>query len=531
MQDDGLTLVDALLAEQRTLTPVERFSQEHSCRAPTSPGLIYRDLLPSRSPQAGEQYAFQVDLDACSGCKACVSACHSLNGLDEHETWRSVGLLHGLERIRPVQQTVTTACHHCVDPGCLSGCPVLAYDKDPATGIVRHLDDQCIGCQYCVMKCPYEVPVYSKARGIVRKCDLCVNRLAVGEAPACAQACPSGAITITLIAREAIRRQFRAEPSGNTFLPDSPDPSITLPSTRYVTQRPATLATVAADGHQPRLEHPHWPLVFMLVLTQASAGMWLAGACHPLPVLGRLTAFALLALGLGVAPLHLGQPLKAWRAWLGWRTSWLSREILAFGLFGSVSAAATTLPWLAARIGSLSWLEAWVSVGAAVTGLAAVLASAMVYIDTHRPVWSPRVSLGNFLGTTAVVGAAVAAALCHVTGAADAAFRYALFAVFSGSVLFAWRQREHRLALDDEASPIHLNARAVTELLPGPAAVYVTLAAGALAFLACSAGNVLGWASGWSVLAAFALVPSEICARYLFFTAGAGQRMPGGVGV
>jgi ferredoxin len=81
--------------------------------------------------------------------------------------------------------------HHCVDPACLSGCPVLVYDKYPATGIVRHLDDQCIGCQYCVMKCPCEVPRYSARRGIVRKCDMCGNRLSQGEAPACVQACPS----------------------------------------------------------------------------------------------------------------------------------------------------------------------------------------------------------------------------------------------------------------------------------------------------------------------------------------------------
>src|SRR5690606_34885961 len=58
----------------------------------------------------------------------------------------------------PVLQHVTTACHHCVEPGCLHGCPVLAYEKDPVTGIVRHLDDQCIGCTYCVLMCPYEVP-------------------------------------------------------------------------------------------------------------------------------------------------------------------------------------------------------------------------------------------------------------------------------------------------------------------------------------------------------------------------------------
>src|SRR5918993_1457956 len=83
---------------------------------------------PSR-PLPGEQYAFEVDLDSCTGCKSCVAACHSLNGLDDDETWRDVGMLVGDVYV-PYQQTVTTACHHCVDPACANGCPVLAYEKD-----------------------------------------------------------------------------------------------------------------------------------------------------------------------------------------------------------------------------------------------------------------------------------------------------------------------------------------------------------------------------------------------------------------
>jgi formate dehydrogenase iron-sulfur subunit len=86
----------------------------------------------------------------------------------------------------------------------MNGCPVLAYEKDAKTGIVRHLDDQCIGCQYCVLKCPYEVPRYSSRLGIVRKCDMCANRLSVGEAPACVQSCPSAAIKITVVAKEVV---------------------------------------------------------------------------------------------------------------------------------------------------------------------------------------------------------------------------------------------------------------------------------------------------------------------------------------
>ena len=85
------TLIDELLFEQRALTAVERFSRHHDASGHSSKQKTYHALLPARSPKPGEQYAFQVDLDACSGCKACVAGCHSMNGLDENETWREVG--------------------------------------------------------------------------------------------------------------------------------------------------------------------------------------------------------------------------------------------------------------------------------------------------------------------------------------------------------------------------------------------------------------------------------------------------------
>src|SRR6266567_4064003 len=108
-EDEARSLIDALLAEQGDLSAVERFSswQESQCPTPTR---SYRNLVPLTAPGPGEQYAFEVNLDKCSGCKACVSACHSLNGLDENETWRSVGLLIGGTRAQPHLQTVTTTC-------------------------------------------------------------------------------------------------------------------------------------------------------------------------------------------------------------------------------------------------------------------------------------------------------------------------------------------------------------------------------------------------------------------------------------
>ncbi|MEY2410187.1 MAG: formate dehydrogenase iron-sulfur subunit [Verrucomicrobiota bacterium] len=403
------TLIDELLDEQRDLTAAGEFARAKDRNEIGIPH--YRQLLPLITPQPGRQYAFEVDLDKCSGCKACVTACHSLNGLDDGESWREVGTLFGealvLEarggnRVEPVQQTVTTACHHCIEPGCLQGCPVLAYDKDPITGIVRHLDDQCIGCSYCILKCPYDVPKYSAHRGIVRKCDLCHGRIAAGEAPACAQACPSDAIRIVLVEQESVRQQFRPQRSAASgaalWLPDSPFPAHTLPTTRYLTKRDVP-GLRSSQHERSRPQSPHWPLILMLVMSQAGIGAFMAATfSQPASRLLAVVALLWLATGLGASVFHLGRPAKAWRVWMGWRTSWLSREAIALNLFAGVAAAGIVL-----RNSGTAW-----AVIIAVLGLLALLTQTMVYADTHRAFWSLARTGPRFLGTTLVMGLAFA---------------------------------------------------------------------------------------------------------------------------
>jgi Fe-S-cluster-containing dehydrogenase component len=425
-------LVDHLLAEQQSLTAVERFSALHESGLPPDAKSFYRDLIPLREPAPGEQYAFEVDLDRCSGCKACVTACHSLNGLDEDETWRSVGVLQQVQRVAaetlaPVQQHVTTACHHCAEPGCAQGCPTLAYEKDPVTGVVRHLDDQCFGCQYCILKCPYDVPQYSAKRGIVRKCDLCIGRLRAGEAPACAQACPTQAIRVALVEVAAVRKS--PEPSFN--LSAAPDPTRVVPTTRYLSQRGLPAGLIAADSSQVRPEHAHAPLVFMLVASQAAVGYWVllvvqalwapwasartgspstaAPASAPdLTLLPwpELIGVAGVQLALALSLFHLGRPWLAWKAFLGWRRSWLSREVIAFtalagstGLCAAVSVAewfwGVTLP---------ATLRSGILIGVLFSAGAAIHASAMVYRDTPRLLWASRATLWRFVLTAALCG-------------------------------------------------------------------------------------------------------------------------------
>lgn len=384
-------MIADLLAEQHQLTAVERFSQRHADAVSPVQARYYRDLIPLSKPGPGEQYAFEVNLDACSGCKACVTACHSLNGLEEDESWRDVGMLLGGTNGEAFQQHVTTACHHCLDPACMDGCPTLAYEKDPVTGVVRHLDDQCIGCQYCILKCPYDVPKFEKKRGIVRKCDMCHGRLAEGEAPACVQACPTQAIAIRVVKLDEVRG------AGQQLLPTTFDSGYTRPTTRFVGSRVANAAELRSGDSADLTPQPlHFPLVWMLTMTQVAVGFLAAALANGNQILA-VSGLAVGAAGVGGSILHLGRPLLAWKAFLGLRKSWLSREIVAFGMWMPLAALfALTMSPLA-------------GVAALLAGLGSVFCSAMVYIDTRREFWRAERTMIRFFGTTAVAGLGIVA--------------------------------------------------------------------------------------------------------------------------
>ncbi len=554
-----LPLVQHYLREQQNLTAVERFSQRHEAHELGPDARYYRDLLPLEKPGPGQQLAFQVDLDACSGCKACVTACHQLNGLDdeEGETWRSVGLLHGGTPEAPVQQTVTTACHHCVDPACMKGCPVGAYEKDPVTGIVKHLDDQCIGCQYCALTCPYEVPQYSKKRGIVRKCDMCSDRLAEGEAPACVQACPNEAISIRVVDVKRVLEDAQSE----AFLPGAPSPTITVPTTTYKSRRPLPRNVLPADFHRVKSSHYHAPLVFLLVLTQLSVGAFVADL-----VIGHFVGSATLGVGrpyqsllalvmgqlaLGASVFHLGRPKYAFRAVLGIRTSWMSRECLAFGLFAGSSLAYAALFWVeplsirfGIRLPAQELLEAArpvLGIVVAVTGLLGVLCSMMLYKVTSRRWWSASRTSSRFLLTTAVLGLSttcVALLLTALVGREATAVRTTARSLVEPLVLVALVK-----VLVDAEIFLHLKDRGLGELrrtallLVGELRPIVLLRAlltlagvGALVIWRNSPATSTSSDFSWAVLAWGLLLGGEICERLLFFSAQSAPKMPGAIG-
>jgi Fe-S-cluster-containing dehydrogenase component/DMSO reductase anchor subunit len=546
-----LPLLEQYLREQQSLTAVERFAQRHSEASVPAQERYYRALLPTSPPAPGQQYAFRVDLDACTGCKACVTACHNLNGLDEGETWRAVGLLHGGTTAAPVRQSVTTACHHCLDPACMNGCPVGAYEKDPRTGIVKHLDDQCIGCQYCTFTCPYDVPQYNPKLGIVRKCDMCTGRLDVGEAPACVQSCPNEAIAITLVDKQ----QALEDAQGDAFVPGAPSPGITVPTTVYATERALPRNLLPANFYNVKPAHRHVPLVVMLVLTQLSVGAFCVdalaqralapAAAHTLESMHSLIAVAIGLLALGASVLHLGRPQYAFRAFIGLRTSWMSREILAFGLFAPLAMAYASacfgrerLGELLGDAGALRIVEA-LRDSVAASGIAGIVCSILIYQATRRSAWSASITGFKFMMTAVILGLATTILTFSVGSSAlyDEALRPPVALLVGGlarvlmgaSALKAFGELIFLRHLRDKRyTQKKRTAALLTRDLAGhTAARFAALAVGGLLLpLGCLSGAQAPLFAGGSFV--FLLV-AELIERSLFFAAASSPGMPGGL--
>ncbi|MBI2842286.1 MAG: 4Fe-4S dicluster domain-containing protein [Armatimonadetes bacterium] len=160
-------------------------------------------------------FGILTDITRCLGCGACAVICKQTNELSGEignelnaYTWTIV---------EPVKNLfVRRQCMHCLEPTCQSVCPVGAFRKTEF-GAVYYDSHKCIGCRYCVMACPFDVPKYQwdSPVPIVGKCIMCVEkRLKQGKQPACTEVCPASATVFgqrEALIKEAHRR-IRANP-------------------------------------------------------------------------------------------------------------------------------------------------------------------------------------------------------------------------------------------------------------------------------------------------------------------------------
>lgn len=180
--------------------------------------------LASSGPIDPNAYGMLVDLTRCTGCNSCALACKEANsrtnptGIPTEisaDAFSFVDVRHVSDQHgAPLEVFVKRQCMHCVEPACVSACTVGALRKTPE-GPVVYDAAKCIGCRYCQYACPYGVPAYDwdNPLGLIGKCEMCASRIAEGDKPACAAACPNGAIRFGK--RSMLLAEAKAQLSSN----------------------------------------------------------------------------------------------------------------------------------------------------------------------------------------------------------------------------------------------------------------------------------------------------------------------------
>src|SRR6202047_5181124 len=165
--------------------------------------------------ERAEQVCKLIDTTTCIGCKACEVACLEWNGYTFTDTtfhnsyqtmpetrWNYWNLIKFNEHEGPDGSTMLLMrkdqCMHCSEPGCLEACPADGAIVQYQNGIVDFQQANCIGCQYCVTGCPFNIPKFNHQTKKVFKCTLCSDRVAEGLEPACIKSCPTGCLQFGL---------------------------------------------------------------------------------------------------------------------------------------------------------------------------------------------------------------------------------------------------------------------------------------------------------------------------------------------
>lgn len=162
----------------------------------------------------GNNQGVLVDLTKCVGCGSCTVACKMWNSMDyknpqtgavtnahgqdvelDSNTWTVVEDRKVQKDGKEVWRFVKRQCMHCQDPACLSVCFSNSFHITEE-GAVQYNPELCVGCRYCMVACPFDVPKYEweKVMPSVMKCQFCSSKLASGESPSCVSVCPTDAL-------------------------------------------------------------------------------------------------------------------------------------------------------------------------------------------------------------------------------------------------------------------------------------------------------------------------------------------------
>ncbi|MFL7867517.1 MAG: 4Fe-4S dicluster domain-containing protein [Anaerolineales bacterium] len=173
-----------------------------------------------------KQVGILVDVTRCTGCNQCVEACAEANQLGA-SNFMVQQSPDGLSARRwssivesPEGGFVRKFCRHCLEPACVSACPVGAMYRT-SEGVVLYDSQKCMGCRYCMMACPFGIPRYEwdSPAPIVQKCTLCYSRLEQGQLPACVETCPEQVLTFGERSELLALANQRLQEAAQTYLP------------------------------------------------------------------------------------------------------------------------------------------------------------------------------------------------------------------------------------------------------------------------------------------------------------------------
>jgi anaerobic dimethyl sulfoxide reductase subunit B (iron-sulfur subunit) len=393
-------------------------------------------------------YAFTFDASACSGCKACQIACKDKNNLPVGVLWRRVVEISGGSWEKQNDAWITDvfaynlsiACNHCVHPKCAGVCPTDAYVVRE-DGIVYIDESKCVGCGYCSWACPYSAPMYNPEAGHMTKCNFCYDNIDAGLSPACVAACPMRVLEFATVDDErqtadderwtmdhglsSIVHRSKSLPLWNVPGDEHPFPLPTFSRTQpHLAIKPHvammnSLEKVISNWDEikpqrtPRMLRKinknlaffapfevnldELPLIVFTLLAQMAAGMAVFSLFFPLSTFYLLSIGFLLGIAGVASILHLGKPMNAWRTLNHLEKSWLSREILMFGLFG--------VSWLASLV-----MPGMGKLPLALSGIGLVYSMAQVYRFKAAPAWNTWRTPAAFFLSALVLGRGLTAA-------------------------------------------------------------------------------------------------------------------------
>lgn len=309
------------------------------------------------------QKQFLFDQNKCVACHACVVGCQIENQTAPDILWRTIEQYNPIHEAQLPFLNLSIACNHCADAPCLANCPALAYSRDGLTGAIDHNPNRCIGCQYCTWVCPYEAPIFNKRSGIIEKCTFCKSRQSQNLEPACVVACPTGALKM----------------EERVYLPQE-KPQTAMRVIEVVAQRKRPIKDEESDiivtlrpPFQRIKAKNEWPLVLFTTQLPTIWAWFTASVFTPI-YFNRWLALGISVVGLLLSLFHLGQIFRAYRAIANVKKSWLSREILSYGLFVAGLFVQT-----------FSETNTLITSFIIIAGAVSIISVDMVYIKVYRP--------------------------------------------------------------------------------------------------------------------------------------------------